>query len=159
MMKDVDFGEKYRRVVFGQTDANLGWAAGFLEGDGCFHVYNQKNRGGSTSKRPLIILTNSDKGLLEHFQNILFGYGTIRRKWEKGRTTSSGVTGNRDVYQLRIASKQARLVAQLLFPYLVGEKKQKLLENPNVWRVSPNHTQGTLPTSNKQGSSLEVSQR
>ena len=122
---------------------DLAWAAGFIEADGCFHV--------DTKKKPLIVVSNSDRPILEKLKSIFFGWGSIRIQHWKGRKSTGHVTATKNCYHWCVATKQARIITGLIFPYLVGEKKQKLLENATIWRVSDQHNQEQLNVSEHKG--------
>ena len=123
---------------------DLAWAAGFLEADGCFNVHKAKTRTGRYTNRVVIVAVNSDHKLLEFFKDLFFGWGIVRQKQAANFVDNRGIKYTKATYEWRVAAKQARIVCQLIFPYIKGVKRRKILDNAHDWRVSPDYTQGKI---------------
>lgn len=98
-------------------DIDVAWAAGFLDGEGCFHIGKAKSRNGKT-----LIVGRVKANQANHIDPIeklhsLFG-GQI---WTRGNKTSTGKT----VYEWQIqAAKDLKAAIPRLLPYLVVKKFQ-----------------------------------
>lgn len=107
------------------TEKELAWLAGIMEGEGTFSIYHQKtNTKGAVNGclRATVSVTNCDPYLINEcfriFKNMGIELFMHQYDNKKGST--------RTVYDLQ-TSKQTyvKIICETLLPYLVGEKKPK----------------------------------
>lgn len=99
------------------TDAEIAWAAGLFEGEGCFHI--TKTPWGS--KVPTLSIQMTDRDVLEKFQRIV---------------DSAGVSGPVDrgprrklMYKIDVAERAAvKRVTTAFLPWLCERRKVRALE-------------------------------
>jgi hypothetical protein len=110
--------------------SSLGWAAGLFEGEGNAKVYvvhvaaYNKTEGKVVryvSRRPTIQVVNTDISLLARFR-VIVGVGTIRIAKRKNAKQQL-------LLHYRVQSRKADLVARLLLPYIVSERKRLQLKS------------------------------
>ena len=72
--------EKPQELMRRATDVQFAWAAGFIDGEGCLGIFNErdKRKGNSyTHFRPSIQVSNSNLESLKSMKRILFNHGTV----------------------------------------------------------------------------------
>lgn len=101
---------------------DLYWAAGFLEGEGCF------SPGGTNRDQPHINASQVHKEPLEKLQRIL-GYGNIT--WRKPRKNTNGC------WIWTITGRKAAAVQMTLYSMLSSRRQAKIKEILDRWRNTP----------------------
>ncbi len=96
------------------SEADLAWAAGFIDGEGCITIVRDKlNKQAVPYYRQFLIVSNTNLPALERLQSI-FGCGRIYSvKKRLGRANS---------YQWFCDSSQIARVLRLVYPYLVAKR-------------------------------------
>lgn len=114
------------------------WAAGYFEANGCLTT---ARTGPSRRVTPCLNVTNTDLSTIERFRTIFDGCGSVFIK-HAGGSQFGGIRRKNTLYCWQVTSRRARLIARLLFPYLVGAKRDTLLKNADLWgidrKLSPN---------------------
>lgn len=120
ILKDVEMPRpKPFEPDYHPTDLELGWLAGFFEGEGSFNV---------TRGRPRMSINQTDLDLLEHFQQLTGSAGTIGPM--KGSALSV-----KPLWQWRTNSiAEAQYVISLLYEHLGPRRRAKADE---VRRLQP----------------------
>lgn len=99
--------------------AALGWAAGFVDGEGCIHIARQRYKGGS--RRPnyqlRLSVAQSDRYVLEHFAQVI---GVAHRIY----ATSMDAGMNRQPYCLVYTGPRALAVIEMLADYFVAKRQE-----------------------------------
>jgi len=104
------------------SETDYAWAAGFFEGDGAVGFYDRKHR---PEKYWKVRVFNSDEAIIERFKE-LFG-GVICFRKLKGTKTGK-YRRKKDGFEWGVSHQKALKFARRILPYVVGEKKNKLLE-------------------------------
>jgi hypothetical protein len=108
--------------------SQLGWAAGFVDGEGCIHIARQRYKTGRNDTFQLrLFITQNHLGVLEHFRRVL---GVTSPIHELRRT--EGLT--RPCFTLNYTGKKALRVIELLLPYLV-RKTQEAVAAVEFWAI------------------------
>lgn len=99
--------------------ADLAWAAGFTDGEGCIHLARQryKNSNRSDCYRLNVHITQNDLGLLQHFRDVVGVDGRIY-------PVKLAANHNKQCYTLNFVGNKAVALLQVLRPYL----RRKLAE-------------------------------
>ncbi|MBU1359765.1 MAG: hypothetical protein KKC79_19385 [Gammaproteobacteria bacterium] len=99
-------------------NACLGWAAGFLDGEGCIRIA-RRNPGGNANRiySLEIVITQNCLRTLEHFQSTLGIQSSIYVFPCQGAVRST-------VYALTYRCTRARAVLEALHPYLVRKQRE-----------------------------------
>lgn len=120
------------------SDLEVGWLAGIIEGEGTIGLQIHKRKGRNQQMRvtPRVIISNTDKEIIEKCVNILDGIGV--GKWvhmtrANNKKVSSlfalnGADGKRyrDMHQIQIDGfKRLRLLLPAIRPALFGEKRHR----------------------------------
>lgn len=92
------------------------WLAGFIDGEGCFHIQQSKQHNRINFYLQLII-TNTNREVLESIQETL-DIGTIIA------TSRKKPHNSRSSFQYKIYGNKVKTVAQLLYPYLKVKQTQ-----------------------------------
>lgn len=99
------------------TDLQLAWAAGFLDGEGCFGSYLQR---GSSSARIVVSQSGSDSTL--RVLTDIYGCGRIHR------VKQSSPLSRLDKYSWSVSSAgEIQRVLDLTIPYLVAKRDQAMV--------------------------------
>lgn len=100
------------------TEAEIAWAAGLFEGEGCIIERTQRARDGSTLHYQCLQLTMTDRDVVERFHQVV-GCGwrySIRPKVQNGR-------GTKILYDLHIGRRHdVERILLMLRPWL-GERR------------------------------------
>lgn len=107
------------------SEIELAWLAGIMEGEGTFAIYHQKTGDGPNGQiRGTISITNTDPFLINECHRIFSNMGIEMYMHQYDNKKGS----TRTVFDLQ-TSKQAyvKKVCEQLLPYLVGEKKPKAI--------------------------------
>ena len=120
------------------SDAEIGWLAGILEGEGsiCLTVSQRNERRKILRVTPKIIFTNSDKDLMEAVVSILDKIGV--GKWVRHTTPNNvstlfklnGKTTNefKDMMFVYVTGmKRVGRLLEAIIPVMFGEKKERAL--------------------------------
>lgn len=100
------------------TEAEIAWAAGLFEGEGCLRV--SRNRRGNLS--PMICLQMTDRDMVQRFKDILEGRGDVRGPWDKG-------PGRKPMYAVDICGRtDVKRVMQSFLPWLGTRRTAKAIE-------------------------------
>jgi hypothetical protein len=99
----------------------LAWAAGFVDGEGCFGSYRRTRRGNYGMQMGI---NQCDPEVLHRFRNAVGGLGNITGPFDK---TAGGLRPNTRpqwIYQVGAAA-DVREVVRLLWPYLGTIKREQ----------------------------------
>ena len=108
-----------------QLMRDLYWAAGFLEGDGCFSIGRNQ---------PVVHASQKTKEPLERLQQI-FGHGNITKATYV--ILNDRRPRNMEMWQWRINSNHAAAIMMTLYSMLSSRRQQRIREILNRWRVIP----------------------
>lgn len=105
------------------TDAQLGYFAGIVDGEGCFVVglYGSKSR--HTGKQIMnyhtyIKVSNTDENLIKWIHDVVGG-----TNWQQHRSTRVNKY-DRTVYNIQLSGETLDLIMPLIYPYLIVKKLQ-----------------------------------
>lgn len=98
------------------ANRDLYWLAGLLEGEGCFGLCVNHNKG-KVYRYPQIQLRMCDKDVMQRAANLL---GAPINKYSQHRPTQS------DYYQFSITCQRAAIWMNKLYP-LLGKRRQKAI--------------------------------
>lgn len=103
------------------TETQRAWAAGFLDGEGCFTLLKNSSKNQHPANRGVnISATQTKKEPLEKLQHILGGI-------LKG-PHSNGVRGTKLIYTWRISGAiEAKKAIEIVFPFLEGKEEDAAL--------------------------------
>ena len=129
---------------------DLAYIAGFIDGEGCLHIYKLKIGGNrkTISYGTKIVISNTKLPILEWIQSLFGGFiQKVLRSNENEKWADS--------YLLHIQTKDSYKLLSLVYPYLKLKKSQadiffkflKLRESFST-RTNPNGV-GTLPSCNE----------
>lgn len=110
------------------------WAAGFLEGEGCFHIRNRA----SGTRQPTLSAASTDPDTIARIVGLL---GTTIT----GPTDNShGLGGNKSkpIYSTILTGRRAIGWMMTLYSLLGGRRKAKILEILTIWRNQPQNKMG-----------------
>ena len=93
-------------------DIDLAWAAGLLEGEGCFTIHSKKH--------PYILVDMCDKDVIEKLHTI-FPFGNVR-----GPYRHKDRPDNKDRWRFDAYGPKARHIILHLFPYMGSRRKQRM---------------------------------
>jgi hypothetical protein len=99
-------------------DMTLAYAAGFLDGEGCFICRRRMTKRGYLSYNIVVTCCNTNKPIIEWFQNTFGG---------KMHSTKGKTSKHRTVHNWQIVGRQAKGFAELIVPYLQQKSAQALL--------------------------------
>lgn len=97
--------------------ADLAWAAGFVDGEGCISVVEQQKPNQRSTHRVRFQVVQNSLPVLEHLNGVL---GRIGRIYSLRRTAEH----NRQLYTLILDGWKAVAVVAYLAPYLVRKKHE-----------------------------------
>lgn len=99
------------------SELEIGWAAGLLEGEGCFGWYGDYNG------YPLVSVCSVDKDVIEKFSKLF--EGTFRET----HPTSKG----KRVWEWRVTSKNAIICMQKVLPHMSKRRADKIVNCILKW--------------------------
>ncbi len=104
-------------IAAGPADALfLSWLAGFVDGEGCFHVRRSRNRSGSVHYQPGIVIANTDLPALQTIQSTLeIGHVYVIAHVGSGH---GKIPNRRNCYQYQVNGIDATRLASSLIPFL-----------------------------------------
>ena len=111
--------------AFGATRAeqpfSIAWAAGFADGEACFHIARQRYPGTNRSDTFVarVYITQNSLEVLEHFRD---GAGIDASIYKTKRTAGQ----NRQCYSLQYEGARAMALVTLLLPHLVRKRAEAL---------------------------------
>lgn len=111
----------------------LAWAAGYFDGDGCFHASLRTRPSGSSYTYTSAVIHSTDEELLQRFLAVVrIGKVTVVR----------GAKGNRKpVWQWRVQSfEQVQAVGAMLWPWLGTYRRTQLGNVAWTARMTPVHS-------------------
>ena len=118
--------------------AQLAWAAGFCDGEGCILISKQHTKGRkSPTYRLRLDLVQNNRETLIHFQKTAAACGADSHLFTVGRSTSH----NRQIYSLVFDGRHAAQCLDALLPYLVRKRPEALVALSYMRTASP----GVLP--------------
>jgi len=105
------------------TEKDLAWLAGIMEGEGTFSIYHQKTGDGPKGQlRATISITNTDPFLINEVHLIFTRMGVAMYMHEYNNKKGS----TRTVYDLQTAKQTyVKKICEELLPFLRGEKNAK----------------------------------
>ena len=98
-------------------ETDRAWAAGFFDGEGCFHASRRYRKGNNYYSNIKAAISQTDPEVLEKFQRIV-GVGSIRGPIDRGRSENHKPTW---VWQVQSFNGVGH-VFQVLQPYLGSVK-------------------------------------
>lgn len=102
------------------TKVELAWAAGLLEGEGCFTL------NGPSKRTPMVGLNMTDRDVVEKFAQIFKLPQTIY--------TYQYGANRKPVHQLRIIGKRAVGLMLTLFSFLCRRRRERIKEVLKIWQ-------------------------
>lgn len=103
-----------------QTDfLFLAWLAGFVDGEGCITLTRSRNTCGNPTYTPVLIVSQSDKAVLDLIAARLGVGGVYRRNGRKGTSMHK-----RPAWNYVVNGRAALAVVAALRPYLVVKREQ-----------------------------------
>lgn len=109
------------RVKVGLVESNIAWAAGLIEGEGCFTLH-------SDGKRPYFLMDMTDKDVLEKFQ-VVFPNTNLR-----GPYIHKNKPKHKERFRIDAYGDKAIIIMKSVYPYLGQRRKARvdeLLSNDN----------------------------
>ncbi|HEU4460880.1 MAG TPA: LAGLIDADG family homing endonuclease [Methylibium sp.] len=100
------------------ADQDLGWAAGFADGESCIHITRAANRG-RPSYRLGVSVAQNNLEVLEHFRRTV----GVRSGLYK---TKRQANHKRQCYTLNYTGRYASEAIEKLLPHFVGKRNQAL---------------------------------
>lgn len=94
---------------------DIAWAAGLIEGEGCFTWH-------SAGKHPYFLMDMADKDVLEDFQQV-FPFVNLR-----GPYTNKKKPLNKDRYRVDAFGPKAIQIMKAIYPYMGIRRKTKIDE-------------------------------
>ncbi len=114
------------------SDMEIGWLAGFLEGEGsvCLQVHRRagrENRIGTIRVTPKVIFTNTDAKIIETAARILQGLGVGRYVCHTpARGSALAPKASRPVTYIHISGmERVKALLDVMAPCLFGEKRER----------------------------------
>lgn len=93
-------------------DTDVAWAAGIIEGEGCFTLHSKNH--------PYFLLDMCDKDVIEKFHTV-FPFGNIR-----GPYTNSKKPNHKPRWRYDAFGSKARHIMITVFPYMCQRRKEKI---------------------------------
>jgi hypothetical protein len=113
------------------TEAELGWLAGIIDGEGTVIVFLQMDRGKMVGAHPQVIVGNTEKVMIDRIAEIVGRLGIGIYVTHREPKSVNGVSGTaKSKYKtLHVASivgfKRAGKLLQIIVPYLVTSKRER----------------------------------
>lgn len=98
------------------TDADLGWAAGLIDGEGCIYLHARRNRTGYTLS---IAVSNANPVNIQELHRIL-GIGSVALQRRKKGVKPQ----HRPVWRWQVSSIGAEIVLRAILPHLRGKREE-----------------------------------
>jgi len=120
------------------TDAEIGWVAGIVDGEGCILIENATSRFRGRDYpglRLCLRVGNTDPRLILKLE-ALFGGGHVRRMPGRNR--------RRALFTWNVSSRRAADVVRLIFPHLVIKREQAELALAFAKTLRPRGGRGRL---------------
>jgi hypothetical protein len=105
--------------------SRLAWAAGILEGEGCFSLHYRKHKSGNIHPSFAIHCEMTDEDVIEYLQET-FNVGTIC--YREGRERASGYIGKDSTIWSVQKQEHTLQVLRLIEPWLFSRRKEKVTE-------------------------------
>ena len=99
------------------TEIDLTWIAAMVDGEGCIYINKNNNavkNGGSPSYGVRLEIANTNKKIIDRVYDLL-KIGIIQERIKKGKRTA---------YVWHVATQQASEILNLIYPFLIGKKKE-----------------------------------
>ena len=93
---------------------DVGWVSGFLEGEGCFNLFNDRG-----TVRTRIAVTNTDYESILKLKNIL-GRGNISSKCKKYKPQ------HKDKWIWTVSGNQAKEIMSLIYTHMSQRRRDKI---------------------------------
>lgn len=100
------------------SEAELGWAAGILDGEGCIHLYHATALKKYHTYVLQVSISNTSLVLLHRFAEIV-GEGRVNRL-----TRQPAKDTHRQQWVWMVAARKAETVLTMLLPYLVNKRPE-----------------------------------
>lgn len=111
-----------------RSTEDIYWLAGFLEGEGCFHL--RSNRLGQ-KRYPSVTFTTTDKDVAGHALEIL-GLGTCKTRPDKRKPQY------KDIYRVDVSNTGHAIAWMMTLYSLMGERRrEKIREIISLWKERP----------------------
>lgn len=118
-------------------EVDLAWAAGLIEGEGCFTLHKGK------SLHPYLLLDSTDADVIEKLHSI-FPFGNKRGPYRSKKLN------HKDRYRFDAYGPKARNIMINIYPYMCSRRKLKINEimektsnSPSITKL-PTKSQGTV---------------
>ena len=109
---------------------DLKWLAGLLEGEGCFTAISQGT--GMRPKHPVILLTMSDKDVVQKAARLLDG-----RKVSKMYTPTMKSRGAKPCWRAQVTCTRAVDWMKKLYPFMGKRRKTRIRQLVAMWKAAP----------------------
>src|SRR3990167_7858893 len=126
--------ENQQQIV---SDVEIGWLCGIIDGEGsiCLQINKRKNRTQVLRVTPKVIISNTDKGIVEQTANILRKMGIGRYVTHTSPNNSKHVSERglvknsyKDITRIVVSGmKRVQRILGLIQDNLYGDKKQKAI--------------------------------
>lgn len=104
---ECDRGNGFNQAVFDKmTEADAAYFAGFIDGEGCIFISKAHNL--------VLTATNTHKGVIDKFLNVIGGSVKIRPQRQR----------QREVFRWQVNGQRALMFLEKIFPYLVVKKQE-----------------------------------
>lgn len=112
--------EKFRKNLEKLSEADKGYIAGLLDGEGSIGLYYTPNRHGISIMTRITVVTNNDKFLIDYINNLI-GKGVEKTFLYNSTKKSIGVSG----WNIKIAHRAfAEVFLEFIYPYLIAKKER-----------------------------------
>ena len=101
-------------------EAELAYAAGILDGEGCIHIHNNniKSKKSTQNFELKVHVSNTDRKMIDFLKQKFNGNITFRKKRTKSRL---------DSYKWYLCGKRAEDFLRVIFPYLITKREKAVL--------------------------------
>ena len=96
------------------SDTAIAWAAGLIEGEGCFTLHSKKH--------PYLLVDSTDKDVIEKLHTV-FPFGSVR-----GPYTNSKRPQHKPRWRFDAYGPKCRNIMMSIYPYLCSRRKAKINE-------------------------------
>lgn len=100
------------------NEISVAWAAGLLEGEGCFSIFQRK---GKDYKTCAVHCEMTDQDTLERLHEALPFSLPVRRLKQRGNRKESWIVSAQN-------QKSVESICNLIYPYMSNRRKQKIKE-------------------------------
>lgn len=105
------------------VEFNVAWAAGLIEGEGCFTLHSDK-------KRPYFLLDMTDKDVLQNFQQV-FPETNLR-----GPYSHKNKPQHKERWRIDAYGQKCVQIMEAVYPYMGTRRKLKIEELLNLPTIS-----------------------